>query len=92
MSTIDEIVAQHITEGGEPDALVTALQEREDEIRENLTLIAANLGTYPEFVAEAFASVGLGTPPTPEVRAMLREQFSGRMAWLIAQQQEGGGA
>jgi hypothetical protein len=80
--TIKEIVDQH---GDSRTELVAALQEREDKIREDLTMIAARLGTYPEFVAEAFAEVGLGTPPSPEVREMLRQQFAVRMQWLQEQ-------
>lgn len=91
MTTINETVSEHINDKSEAAAVIAALQEREDKIRDDLTLIAAQLGTYPEFVAEAFAQVGLGTPPTPEVRKMLNNQFAARMQWLIEQQAQGGG-
>jgi hypothetical protein len=97
MNTINDVIDDcEVTAGLDEAAkntVIAALQEREDQIRDNLNVIAAQLGTYPEFVAEAFAEVGLGTPPTPEVREMLRTQFATRMAWLqeqYRQQQEGG--
>lgn len=96
MSTIQDVIDDcAVTAGLDETAkteLVVALTDREDQIRESLTIIAARLGTFPEFVAEAFAEVGLGTPPSPEVREMLRRQFAARMEWLqeqYRQQNEG---
>lgn len=89
MSTIGDVIDDCAVTAGLDEAakttLVSALQEREDKIREDLHIIAMRLGTFPEFVAFAFAEVGLGTPPTPEAMEMLHRQFHERMAELQAQ-------
>lgn len=87
MSTIGETLAPFRTDeangaGLDWDAVTAALQAREDQMREDLHVIAMRLGTYPEFVAMAFAEVGLGTPPTEEGMTLLRQQFAQRQAWL----------
>ena len=95
MSTLSETLAPFV-EAGTPvggvdwAAVEAALQGREDTIRDELSLIAARMGTFPEFVAEAFAEVGLGTPPDTEVREMLRRQFVQRMEWLQEQYRQQG--
>ena len=96
MSTIKEVLDQwqatHDQYADAREELEAALMAREDQMRSELAMIADRLGTFPEFVAEAFAEVGLGTPPTPEVREMLRHQFAQRMEWLQEQyRQQGGG-
>ena len=95
MSTIHELVEHHFTDPNEPgpEVLEAALLAREEQIRDNLAFIAAQLGTFPELVAFAFVQAGLGPVPTPEVRAMMQAQAEQRMAWLqeqIRRQQEGG--
>jgi hypothetical protein len=96
MSTIAETLSpfrDQVSGGGvlDWDAMASRLQEREDQMREDLSLIAARLGTFPELVAEAFVEVGLGTPPTPEVREMLHRQFHERLEWLQEQYRQHGG-
>jgi hypothetical protein len=91
VSTINETLAPFTEQSDINWADVeAALQGREDTIRDDLSLIAARMGTFPEFVAEAFAEVGLGTPPDTEVREMLRRQFVQRMEWLQEQYRQQG--
>lgn len=99
MTTVREVLSQFEDKAKDQQvdwpALEAALLAREDQIREELHVIAMRLGTFPEFVAFAFAEVGLGTPPTEEGFQLLHRQFHERMEYLqqqFAQQQipEGG--
>lgn len=94
MSTILDVIDDCAVTAGMDEAtkntLVAALQEREDKIREDLHVIAMQLGTFPEFVAFAFAEVGLGTPPSEEAKEMLHRQFHERMNELQQQFAEAG--
>ena len=71
--------------------LTVALVERENEMADLFRMAGIQFGLYPWIVAEVFAEVGIGTPPTDEARAMIRQQFLDGMAQLRAQFGEGQG-
>jgi hypothetical protein len=94
--TLEEVVYAYRTlaEGSgtvDWDDMVVALTAREDSMADGLRLAGSNLGAMPEFVAEVIAQIGLGTPPSEEGRALLRQQFAARMAWLQEQFRQQGG-
>jgi len=66
-----------------------ALQDREDRIVGHLHMAGMQFGLYPQIVAEVLATVGLGTPPTVEGRALIRQQFVTLMEELRRQQGSG---
>ncbi len=77
---------------GVPDwnELERALINREDAMVEVLHLAAMQFGLFPQIVAEVLAEVGMGTPKTPEERAMIRRQFTDLMT-AIQRAQSGEG-
>ncbi len=89
--TLEEILAKHGLGGNMP--LRKDLLEREDAIADQLRVMGMNLGAMPEFVAQALVEVGLGTPPSPEEKTMIAQQFSAKLAWLQEEfrRMEGGG-
>lgn len=73
-----------LLEGVDP-ALSQRLHEREDQIKDWLTIVASNLGTYPELVAEVMAQSNLGSPVDEATRAHIRSNYTARMLWLQQQ-------
>lgn len=69
--------------------LIEALTKREDDIADRLRLAGQQFGLYPEIVAEVLAEVGLGSPPTPEARQMIHDNFINLMERL-RREHEGG--
>jgi hypothetical protein len=72
VSTIAELVERH---GGNTEALVGALQEREDNMRERLNMAGQQFGLMPFIVAAVLMDVGLGTPPSPEEEQLIRQNY-----------------
>jgi hypothetical protein len=89
--TIESIVRAHYDNPATPppEVLVQALVDREDRIVEQLHMAGMQFGLYPQIIAEVLATVGLGTPPSVEGRALIRQQFIALMEEL--QRQQGGG-
>jgi len=79
--TLREILERH--SAGE--ALLRDLLEREDTIADFLRLAGVQFGTFPELVAKVLMDAGLGTPPTPELREHINQQFAARLMWLSEQ-------
>jgi hypothetical protein len=91
--TVAEVVEQARDEDAGSDRhLIECLIAREDRIADALRIAGTQLGTYPELVAKVLADVGLGTPVSAEVKAMLDMQFIARINWLNEQirRQQGG--
>lgn len=61
------------------------LLEREDRIADLLRIAGAQYGVYPQIVSEVIASIGIGTPPTEEERALIRQNYINLLAWLREQ-------
>lgn len=70
--------------------LTAALVEREDEMADLFRLAGMQFGLYPWIVAEVFADVGIGTPPTEENRTLIRAQFIAGMEELQRQMGQDG--
>jgi hypothetical protein len=66
--------------------LSAALIEREDTIADQLRMAGMQFGLFPQIVAEVLAEVGLGTPPSPEARQEIRNQFTALMEEIQRQQ------
>lgn len=79
MSTIAELVERH---GDNKEALVGALQEREDQMKDRLGMAGAQFGLFPFIVAAVLVDVGLGTPPSDEERALIHNTFNEGMSAL----------
>jgi len=79
VSTIAELVERH---GDNKEALVGALQEREDNMRDRLGAAGMQFGLYPFIVAAVLVEVGLGTPPSDEERVLIARNFTEGMAAL----------
>lgn len=72
------------------EVIQAALVRREDQIADLLRMAGQQFGLFPQIVAEVLAEAGLGTPPTPEVRTMVHQQFHALMEALArAQRGEG---
>lgn len=84
--TIADLVDIYV---GDRDRLVAALTAREDALADVLRLAGVQFGLYPELVAEVLASVGLGTPPSPEMRELIRVNFTARMEQLRRDYEQG---
>jgi hypothetical protein len=97
--TLDSVLepfAQRVIEvagGSEPpewgpqffEDLEAALLAREDAMRDALNLGGVQFGLYPFIVSEVLTTVGLGTPPSEEARAMIRTNFINGMEDLRRQ-------
>lgn len=88
-SVLDQFVESAFS-AADREAIQAALVNRENHIADFLRLAAVQFGLFPQIVAEVIADVGLGTPPTPEVRTMIHQQFHGLME-AIARAQRGDG-
>lgn len=86
MNTLAEVLSSVEMTDETKAALTTALLAREDEVADRLRLIGAQFGMFPQIVAEALAEVGLGTPLSPEERALVHSQFHLLMTQLQQQQ------
>lgn len=71
LALIQRAVAQH----EQPETLAEWLTEREEAMADHLRERGVQLGTFPQFVAEALAEIGMGRPIAPEHREYLRQQF-----------------
>lgn len=79
MSTVAELVERH---ADNKDALVGALQEREDNIKQRLNIAGTQFGLMPFIVAAVLVDVGLGTPPSDEERALIQQNYVNGMRAL----------
>lgn len=88
--TINEVV-RHVEGLSEEQVvhLTSALVEREDVIKEQLSMAGMQFGLFPQIVAEVLAEVGMGSPLSTEQRALIRTQFTTLMEEI--QRQQGGG-
>lgn len=75
MQSIEELVLAHHAAEAPPEALITALMAREDEIADALRLAGQQYGVYPQIVAEVFAEVGIGSPVPEPQRSMIHSQY-----------------
>jgi len=89
--TLSEVLDDFSFAEGVRPALESALLAREDEMADELRMAGMNLGAMPELVAEAIAEIGIGTPPAPEMRELIHQQFHARMEWLQEQFRQQGG-
>lgn len=81
--SIQEVVNAHIGDGVvRRGAMIRALQEREDAMADALRLAGVQFGLMPEIVAKVLMDVGVGTPPTPEMREYVNQQFAAFMERL----------
>lgn len=85
IATIAEVVAQ---EHESPEALVAALVEREEYIKQVLTLAGAQFGLRPFIVAEVLAEVGLGNALSEEERAYVHQTYIHGMEQLQAEYEQ----
>lgn len=95
MSTIHETLAPFVRAETNQGAtswsdLETVLVAREDEMADNLRLMAIQFGLYPEIVAECLAQVGLGAPLSEEMRALVHTNFTQLMERLRREHEAGG--
>jgi hypothetical protein len=90
VSAIEEMVLASYSDGRwRRGDLIAALTRREDEMADSLRLAAQRFGLYPEIVAEVLAEVGLGTPPSPEARQMIHDNFVNLMERLRREHEQG---
>jgi hypothetical protein len=90
MSAIEQMVLASYSDGRwRRGDLIAALTKREDEMADSLRLAATQFGLYPEIVAEVLAEVGLGTPPSPEARQMIHDNFVNLMERLRREHEQG---
>lgn len=76
--------------GGYRTRLLAALVEREDAMKDQLFLAGAQFGLFAPIVAEVVATIGLGTPPSDEERAMIHATYVDLMNRIIQAQQGNG--
>lgn len=69
------LVQRAYVQGERPETLAHWLTEREETMADHLRERGTQLGTFPQFVAEALAEVGMGKAITPEHREYLRQQY-----------------
>lgn len=91
MSTLAETVTEAATRCRNVDVqdaatIIAACTAREDEIADQLRMAGTQFGLFPEIVAEVLADIGLGTPPTPEARAMIHANYHALMERLASEQ------
>lgn len=65
--------------------LTGALIAREDTMADAFRLAGMQFGLYPWIVAEVFADVGIGTPPSEQERQMIHQSFVAGMEELRRQ-------
>lgn len=69
------------------ETLIAALVAREDNMADLLRMAGVQFGLYAEIVSEVLAQIGLGTAPTEEERAFIRQQFINLMNRLRQEHQ-----
>lgn len=69
--------------------LAQHLRAREDNMADQLRMAGAQFGLFGEIVAEVVAQLGLGTPPSPEERQVIRHNFTSLMERLAEEQGNG---
>jgi precorrin-3B methylase len=79
IKSIREVVEQS---SGDAEALIAALEARENDMADVLRLNAVQFSLFPEIVAEVLAAVEMGGPMTTEQRAMIHSNFHIRMERL----------
>lgn len=77
--TIREVVE---ADSGDVEALVAALEERENDMADVLRSAGMQFGLFPEIVAEVLATLEMGSPMSTEQRAMIHSNFHIRMERL----------
>lgn len=91
MITLAEVLeAYHVdlsTEWGK--SLSDALHAREEGIADLLRLAGMQFGLHSPIVAKVLMDVGLGEPPSDEMRTMINNQFAAHMEELRRQFGEG---
>lgn len=87
MSTLRETVDKHRNLIGDTVAeqMITDLTAREDSMADVIRLAGVQFGLFSEIVTKVLMDVGIGTPPTPELRNHINTQFAGRMEWIREQ-------
>jgi hypothetical protein len=88
---LERVLADNDANGGNDPALLAALRDREDRIKDVLSTMASALGSEPRLVAGALMLVGLGTPPDQDTREFIMAQFRAGQEWLAELVREQGG-
>ena len=76
--SLREVLESHdfdVEDGGVGQAVYEGLLIREDLMAEHLRVAGLMFGAHPPIVAEALATIGIGTPLGEEQRAFIRTQF-----------------
>lgn len=87
MTTVADVLGRYTVT--DPAGLESALLEREDGMVSSLHMAAVQFGLYPQIVAEVIASIGLGTPPDPDTRALIHGNFVRLMEQIQTAMREG---
>lgn len=83
MMTLDYCIEQATQDGVvNIDVLRALLVAREDNMADHLRLAGAQFGMIPELVAAVVADLGLGTIPSEEEKAIIRQNFVNKMREL----------
>jgi len=90
--SIHEVVAHHYEDPATPppEALVSALINREEALADTMRMAGVQFGLYPQIVAEVLAELQFGAPITDAQRTLIKAQFVQLMNELAAQAGEQG--